>query len=86
MSPELQAIIDVVESWDVQRKLVKTFTLSDLNRFAETHNNITRQLIARFGRESVDFYSALAELSIHAQTLLTPSATFMVDGTNGKLR
>lgn len=85
-SEDLQRIVDVVETWDVQRKLVKTFTRADLDRFSGTMNDRTRQLIAAFGRESIDFYSALAELSVHAQTYLDQRAKFIVDGYDNKRR
>jgi hypothetical protein len=76
----MQELIELVETWDVLRKLGRDFTSADLNKFAETMNDRTRQLISIIGVYNPDFYMALCELAQHASSMTTPGAKLFVDG------
>jgi len=80
MDKGISDLRDLVETWGLQRTLDREFTTGDLNKFAETMNNRTRQLISLLEMYDPEFYTALFELAQHARTMTTPGAKLFVDG------
>lgn len=71
----------VVERWQRGRvSEARKFSMRGFRNFAEYMNAQTREVVAYFGTDDPDFYSALAELAVNAQTLTTPSARLLADG------
>lgn len=76
----MKELIDLVETWNVQKKLSREFTTGDMNKFAELMNNRTRQLISMIQITYPEFYTGLMELANHAISMTTPGAKLFVDG------
>lgn len=71
----LDELVTAVETWQVKRvEEAAEFSRSGLQRFCEVMNYHTRRLISVTGKNDPEFWSAMAELSVNAQTLTTPGA------------
>jgi hypothetical protein len=76
---------DIVTTWRVKRDIEARNTndrtnAASLRKFVEIQNAQTRLLIAEFGTNDPDFYTALFELAMNAQTMTTKGAKLFVDG------
>jgi hypothetical protein len=80
MDRDLNALVSLAETWDVERRNGRTFTTADMRRFAMAMNDRTRHMITIMNRRDPAFYSALAELCVHAQTLTQPGARLIAGG------
>lgn len=81
MTPEMQALIDAVETWQTLKVgLAKEWSLNGYRNFSEVHNYHTRKMIRLLEKEDPEFWSSLAELATQAATLTTPRAKFIVGG------
>lgn len=77
----VKEIIDVVESWNVVKKVIQDENPAiDMRKFVEAHNAHTRRLISAMGRDYPDFWTGMFELAMNAQTLCTPKAKIFADG------
>lgn len=77
---DLQAVKEIIESWDILKKQRGEFTQRDLRNFVETQNAHCRRLISLFRTEKPDFWQSFAELGIQCATLTTPGARVIADG------
>lgn len=78
---DLSALVTAIETWQGRRvDLAATWGLDGYRQFCETMNYHTRTLIRKLDREDPEFFSALAELAVNAQTLTTRRARLRADG------
>lgn len=71
----LDELVAAVETWQVKRvEEAAEFSSSGLQRFCEVMNYHTRRLISVTGKNDPEFWSALSELCVNAQTLTTKGA------------
>jgi hypothetical protein len=77
---QMKELVDLVETWNVQKQLGRDFTTGDMNKFAELMNNRTRHLISLFEINNPEFYTGLFELAQHACSMTTPGSKLFVDG------
>lgn len=81
MEQQLKALIDLVETWNVQKKLERDKNeYKDWTKFAELMNDRARQMISLFQINDPEFYVGLFELAQHATSMTTPGAKLYVDG------
>jgi len=81
----MQPLKDVVTTWMVRRQAASfTGHRANLDEFVAVHNAMTRKLVAEFGVQDPEFYTALAELATNAATLTDPAAKLMVNGRDAK--
>jgi hypothetical protein len=76
----MRELIDLVETWNVQKQLGREFSTGDMNRFAELMNDRARHMVSLFGINSPEFYVGLFELAQHASSVTTPGSKLFVDG------
>lgn len=78
--PTLEDVAAQVETWAATRvELAASFTQDGFREFCTQNNYRSRRLIAAFGREDPEFWTALAELATNAATLVTPGAKVRAD-------
>ncbi len=82
MSPDLQRLKDIVETWNAKKVNGREFTGADMRRFVEDMNATTRMLIRVLEVEYPEFYTGLMELAMNATTLTTKGARIIADGTD----
>lgn len=82
-NPDLDALVSAVETWQGRRvDLSASWSLDGYRQFCEVMNYHTRTLIRKLGKEDPEFFSALAELAVNAQTLTTRGAKLRANGTD----
>ena len=86
LEKNLEDIRNAVNSWRTFRLTTTRFDDSSpgaatrsLNEFVASMNAMTRRLMAAFGENDPEFYSALAELANNAETHATKGATVKVN-------
>lgn len=77
----VKEIVDVVESWNVVKKMIQDENpVIDMRKFVEAHNAHTRRLISAFQKNYPEFWTGVFELAMNAQTLTSPNAKIFADG------
>lgn len=77
---EIAALVSAVETWRARRVgLAEGFNLRGFREFCEVMNYWTRKLISVTEQQDPDFWSALSELAVNAQTLTTRGAKLKAD-------
>lgn len=78
MRRDLQELIDIVETWQARRQpLAVAFSQDGMREFIETHNALTRRLIAVTEKKDPEFWSSFLELAQNASTLVSGGKIFV---------
>lgn len=77
---DIPALVTAIGTWQTRRvEESQAFTRTGFRGFVEVHNYFTRELIRILENTDPEFYSALAELAVNAQTLTTKGAKLRAD-------
>jgi hypothetical protein len=76
---EIDAVVDTVETWNIEKVYGREFTQRDMRYFIERMNALTRLLISRCRRNDRHFYEELFKLATNAQALTSKEVVKFLD-------